>query len=40
MEDRGEMEPEIVSLCPELEFICGPLIILRLKENGLFLKLT
>jgi hypothetical protein len=38
--DRVEMEPEIASFCPEENFICGLLIIWRLKEELLFKKLT
>lgn len=38
--DRAEIEPEIVVFCPELGLICGSRIIVRLKEEGIFLKTT
>jgi len=37
---RVEMEPEIVSFCPERDFICGLLIIWRLKEELIFKNFT
>lgn len=38
--DRAETEPEIVVLFSERGFVCGPLIIVRLKEEGIFLKIA